>query len=125
MMPDLLVVEAMSEAVEKVSSLRPLGSLGSRDDVTDGAATDLTPTATAVLAAIPAWWRAQAMAAGLTGRWLNVEDAVQAAPPVDVPLDPPLGDSWGASRASRWAPPTSRRRRWARSAGTARFARWI
>ncbi|WP_158633120.1 Eco57I restriction-modification methylase domain-containing protein [Amycolatopsis sp. WAC 01376] len=95
-MPDLLVAAAVSEAVENASAVRPLGSRGSRGKVAEGGPAELTPTATAVLAAIPAWWKAQASAAGLTGRWLDVEEAVDASPPVEVPLDPPLGDSWGS-----------------------------
>jgi adenine-specific DNA-methyltransferase len=100
-MPDLLVIEALSEATKNVASLRPLGSRGSRGEVTDSAPTELTSTATAVLAAIPTWWRVQASAAGLTGRWLDVEQAVQAAAPVDVPFDPPLGGSWGRLTAEQ------------------------
>ncbi|MGW7645039.1 Eco57I restriction-modification methylase domain-containing protein [Streptomyces bobili] len=95
-MPDLLVVAALSEALENASAARPLGSRGSRGAVADSDPAELTPTATAVLAAIPAWWRAQATAVGLTGRWLEIETALQAVPPVEVPSDPPLGDSWGA-----------------------------
>jgi adenine-specific DNA-methyltransferase len=95
-MSDLLVAAAVSEAVEKASLVRPLGSRGSRGEVAGDAPDELTPTATAILAAIPAWWKVQASAAGLAGRWLDVEDAVKASPPVDVPVDPPLGDSWGS-----------------------------
>ncbi|MFF4543666.1 Eco57I restriction-modification methylase domain-containing protein [Streptomyces sp. NPDC001406] len=95
-MADLLVVAALSEAVENASAARPLGSRGSRGEIAESGPAELTPTATAVLAAIPAWWRAQAAAAGLTGRWLDIETALQADPPVDVPSDPPLGDSWGS-----------------------------
>ena len=95
-MPDLLVVAALSEAVENASVVRPLGSRGSRGKVDEGGPAELTPTATAVLAAVPAWWKAQASAAGLDGRWLDVEQAVRALPPVELPLDPPLGGSWGS-----------------------------
>ncbi|MFH8794616.1 Eco57I restriction-modification methylase domain-containing protein [Streptomyces sp. NPDC017941] len=95
-MPDLLVVAALSEALENASAARPLGSRGSRGVVADSDPAELTPTATAVLAAIPAWWRAQATAVGLTGHWLEIETALQAVPPVEVPSDPPLGNSWGA-----------------------------
>ncbi|MFB8089612.1 Eco57I restriction-modification methylase domain-containing protein [Streptomyces sp. NPDC055992] len=87
----------MSEAVEYVSAARPLGSRGSRIDVVDSGTSDLTPTAAAVLAAVPTWWRARASAAGLAGRWLDVEDALQATPPLEVPVvDPSLGDSWSS-----------------------------
>ncbi|WP_374538018.1 Eco57I restriction-modification methylase domain-containing protein [Micromonospora aurantiaca (nom. illeg.)] len=95
-MPDLLVSAAVSEAAGSAPSMRPLGSRGSRIDVTDSDPTGLTPTAAAVLAAIPAWWRAQALAAGLDGRWLDVAEAVKASPPVDVPRDSPLTGSWGS-----------------------------
>lgn len=95
-MPDLLVVAALSEALENAPAARPLGSRGSRGAVADSDPAELTPTATAVLAAIPAWWRAQATAVGLTGRWLEIETALQAAPPLEVPSDPPLGGSWGS-----------------------------
>lgn len=77
-MSDLLVAAAMSEAVENISTVRPLGSRGSRNEVADSGASELTPTAAAVLAAIPAWWKARASAVGLDGRWLDVEDALQA-----------------------------------------------
>ncbi|MFJ1595997.1 Eco57I restriction-modification methylase domain-containing protein [Streptomyces sp. NPDC088261] len=93
-MPDLLVVAALSEAAENASAARPLGSRGSRGELADGGPAELTPTALAVLSEIPAWWAAQATAAGLQGRWLDIETALQARPPVDVPNDPPLGDSW-------------------------------
>lgn len=96
MSPDLLVPAAVSEAVRSVRPERPLGSRGSRGEVAGADPAELTPTAIAVLAAIPAWWKAQASAAGLTGRWLDVEQAVAAAPPVGLPVDPPLVASWGA-----------------------------
>lgn len=93
-MPDLLT--ASSEAVEGSSSVRPLGSRGSRGDLTDGGPTELTPAAEAALAAIPAWWSAQAEAVGLAGQWLDVKQAVQAAaPPVDISPRQLVGESWG------------------------------
>ncbi|MGL5859586.1 MAG: Eco57I restriction-modification methylase domain-containing protein [Angustibacter sp.] len=95
MRSDLLVSAAVLEAVQNARPERPLGSRGSRSELADGSPAELTPTAIAVLAAIPAWWSAQAGAAGLSGRWLNVETAIQAVPPVELPVDPPLGDSWG------------------------------
>uniref|UniRef100_UPI0009E6C891 Eco57I restriction-modification methylase domain-containing protein n=1 Tax=Nonomuraea pusilla TaxID=46177 RepID=UPI0009E6C891 len=90
-MSDLLVAAATSEAVDIA---RPLGSRGSRSKIDDSAAADLTPAAKAILAAVPAWWKAQASAAGLTGRWLDVGEALQADPPIDIPADHPLDDSW-------------------------------
>lgn len=95
-MQDQLVAAAVSEAVVNALPARPLGSRGSRGQVSEGGPAELTPTATAVLAAIPAWWKAQAVAAGLSGQWLDVERALQADPPVELPVDPPLGDSWGS-----------------------------
>ncbi|WP_244236152.1 Eco57I restriction-modification methylase domain-containing protein [Micromonospora inaquosa] len=86
----------MSEAVKSVGAERPLGSRGSRVELSNSGSAELTPTATAVLAAVPAWWRAQAAAAGLAGRWLDVAQAVPAAPPVALPLDTPLTESWGS-----------------------------
>lgn len=97
-MTDVLVAAAVNEAAEK---LRPLGSRGSRGEVASTPAADLTPTAMAVLAAIPAWWKAQAEASGLCGRWLDVEQALDAKPPVDLPHDPPLGNSWDSLTAEQ------------------------
>lgn len=57
---------------------------------------ELTPTAAAVLAAIPAWWSARAAEAGLSGDWLDVHTAVSASPPLVLAGDyPPLEPSWG------------------------------
>lgn len=94
--PDLVVSVAVSEALQIAAPVRPLGSRGSRADVAESAPAELTPTAIAVLAAVPAWWKAQAQAAGLDGIWLDVEHAVDARPPIELPVDPPLGDSWGS-----------------------------
>jgi adenine-specific DNA-methyltransferase len=91
---DLFVVAAMSEAAESISALRPLGSRGSRGEVADTAAGELTPAAIAVLSAIPAWWHARASAVGLTGRWLDIEHALQARPPVDITPGPSLSEGW-------------------------------
>lgn len=44
----------------------------------------LTSETVAVLAGIPAWWSARARAAGLSGPWLDVRQAVVAQPPADV-----------------------------------------
>lgn len=97
-MTDVLVATAVTEAVE---NLRPLGSRGSRDKVATTFAHELTPTASAVLAAVPAWWKVQAEAAGLSGEWLDVTTAISAVPPVNLPDDPPLGESWGAMTAEQ------------------------
>lgn len=101
MRSDLLVSAAVSEAVQSHQHDRPLGSRGSRGEISNADAAELTPTAVAVLAAIPAWWKAQAISAGLSGPWLDVEHAVRAEPPVALPLDPPLGDSWGELTADQ------------------------
>ncbi|ORA82397.1 Eco57I restriction-modification methylase domain-containing protein [Mycobacterium malmoense] len=97
-MTDLLVAAAVTEAVE---NLRPLGSRGSRGDLATTSASDLTPAAAAVLAAIPAWWRLRAQAVGLDGRWLEVDRAVDAQPPMDLPADPDLGASWASLTAEQ------------------------
>lgn len=89
----LMVATAVAEAAQ--SSDRELGSRGSRAAIENSAASDLTPTAAAVLAAIPAWWSARAQAAGLSGRWLDVTQAVDAAPPIELPVDDALVPSWG------------------------------
>lgn len=92
---DVLLARAVTEALNQAATLRPLGSRGSRDSVTEGGPAELTPTALAVLAAIPTWWKGQAAAAGLSGRWLDVEAALEAVPPLELPQDPPpLGASW-------------------------------
>jgi adenine-specific DNA-methyltransferase len=90
---DLLVTATVSETTE---NLRPLGSRGSRGDVAATSASDLAPTATAVLAAIPAWWMAQAEAAGLEGRWLEVDQALEAQSPVELGPNPPPSASWNS-----------------------------
>lgn len=89
----LVVATAVAEATRL--SDRELGSRGSRAAVVNSAASDLTPTAAAVLAAIPAWWSARAEAAGLSGRWLDVTQALEAAPPVELAGDDTLVPSWG------------------------------
>lgn len=93
--PDVLVAAAVNAATV-ASGVRPLGSRGSRAEVREAGPAELTPAAAAVLAMIPAWWRRQASAAGLAGRWLEVTTALEAAPPVDVPSggDTPLPPGW-------------------------------
>ncbi|WP_460706174.1 Eco57I restriction-modification methylase domain-containing protein [Luteococcus sediminum] len=77
-------------------SPRALGARGSRRAVASAdPAAELTPTAAAVVAAIPAWWTHKARFAGLDGEWLDVEQAIDALPPCPVPKDPPLEDTWG------------------------------
>ncbi len=101
-MPDLLDVAAMSVPVQGASTERPLGSRGSRVEVSDSRPAELTAAATSVLAAVPAWWRAQAAAAGLSRQWLNVEDAVQAPIPVAVSPDAALTAQAVTARPESW-----------------------
>lgn len=58
-------------------------------------AAELTPTAAAVLAAVPAWWAARASQAGLDGDWLDVHFAVPQEPPLVLSEAPPLEAEWG------------------------------
>jgi adenine-specific DNA-methyltransferase len=82
---------------QKALFARALGARGSRSGVADAnPGADLTPTAAAVLAAIPSWWTAQATAAGLNGRWLDVQECVDAPAPVTTTADSALDRSWGA-----------------------------
>lgn len=64
---------------------RELGARGSRAAAAgaDPAGTP-SPRAAAVIAAVPAWWSARAAAVGLDGRWLDVTQAVDAPPPMDL-----------------------------------------
>lgn len=84
----------MNQTVDLVQ--RPLGARGSRRAVApEGSSADLSPTAAAVLAAIPTWWKARAEQAGLSGTWLDVMQAVDAEPPLDVSALPALEEEWG------------------------------
>ncbi|MEO2096863.1 MAG: Eco57I restriction-modification methylase domain-containing protein [Brachybacterium sp.] len=84
----------MNQTVDSVQ--RPLGARGSRRAVApDGSTADLSPTAAAVLAAIPTWWKARAEQAGLDGVWLDVSQAVDAVPPFDAEALPALEEEWG------------------------------
>ncbi|MBZ4488084.1 N-6 DNA methylase [Microbacterium sp. cx-55] len=75
---------------------RPLGARGSRATVGSAdPAAELTPTTAAVLAAIPAWWSAQAARAGLNGAWLDVHFALDTLPPLALAEAPPLEQQWG------------------------------
>ncbi len=89
-MPELPLLQAELFA-------RDLGPRGSRLalGVSDPAG-ELSPTAAAVLAAIPTWWHAQASDAGLSGDWLDVRHAVAAEAPVSTLPDVALDDAWGA-----------------------------
>ncbi|GHH09475.1 Eco57I restriction-modification methylase domain-containing protein [Streptomyces rubradiris] len=82
-MPELLAAAALPEAKVSNATARPLGSRGSRDEVTDRPA-GLTSSAAAVLAGLAAWWKSRASAAGLDGAWLDIEQALQARPPAAI-----------------------------------------
>lgn len=76
---------------------RPLGARGSRRIISSAeTSSELSPTASAVLAALPSWWSARAEAAGLTGDWLDVTMAVNALPPFSMSDLPQLEEEWGA-----------------------------
>ncbi|RKE07884.1 adenine-specific DNA-methyltransferase [Catellatospora citrea] len=99
-MPDVLDIATLPGLEVVPAPARPLGSRGSRSDVADPAASELTSDARGVLARIPSWWRGQALAAGLDGRWLDVEQALAAEPPVALaptPEDP----EWSALSAEQ------------------------
>ncbi|SMY00192.1 adenine-specific DNA-methyltransferase [Brevibacterium linens] len=75
---------------------RPLGARGSRRSISSaGAHAELSPTASAVLTALPAWWSARAERAGLSGIWLDVNEAVDADPPFSTSVPPQLEEEWG------------------------------
>lgn len=59
------------------------------------AAGDMSPTASAVLAAIPAWWAARAETVGLSGKWRDVTFAIDAEPPFSMSALPALEEEWG------------------------------
>jgi adenine-specific DNA-methyltransferase len=83
-MPDLLVAAALSEPMVSAAVSRPLGSRGSREEVAD-LPTNLPLSAASVLAGLPGWWRSRAAAVGLSGKWLDIEQALQAKPPISLP----------------------------------------
>lgn len=81
---------------------RPLGARGSRGLVGSAdPATQLTPVAAAILAAIPAWWSVRASRAGLAGKWLDVHTALDATPPLVLGEAPPLEPDWGRLTAEQ------------------------
>lgn len=61
---------------------------------------DVTATAAAVLAAIPAWWRTRAAALGLDGEWLDVGSAINIPRFYDGGV-PPLEREWGPLTAEQ------------------------
>lgn len=58
---------------------RDLGARGSRTDHSKSVS-----SAAHVLAGVPQWWELRARAAGLSGKWLDVTQVVEAAPPGDA-----------------------------------------
>lgn len=86
----------MAPLAKPQTAARELGARGSRRGVASSdPAAELTATAAAVVAAVPAWWAARARAAGLDDQWLDVEQAIDALPPCPVPSRPPLEQEWG------------------------------
>lgn len=81
---------------QQISAARPWGARGSRSTVGSAdPAAELTPTAAAVLAAIPAWWSVRAANAGLNGKWLDIHQALESTPPLVLAEAPPLERDWG------------------------------
>ncbi|GFZ99128.1 hypothetical protein GCM10011359_30200 [Nesterenkonia alkaliphila] len=81
----------------KMLDARPLGARGSRRAISSAeASAELSPTASAVLAALPSWWSARAASTGLSGRWLDVTEAVNTEPPFSMSDLPQLEEEWGA-----------------------------
>jgi len=77
---------------------RELGARGSRARVAGAdPAADPGAAARAVLAGLPAWWAAVAASHGLTGRWLDVELAIEADPPAQIDEDVRPADLTGLS----------------------------
>lgn len=88
-------VRGMAPSVDPIHA-RELGPRGSRREVASAdPAAELTPTAAAVIAAIPAWWSARAAQYGLSGKWLDVAEAIDSLPPAPIPVLPPLEETWG------------------------------
>lgn len=90
------MVDIVNPALSSLEE-RPLGARGSRRIISSAeASSELSPTASAVLAALPSWWAARAEAAGLSGDWLDVTQAVEAQPPFSMSELPQLEQEWGA-----------------------------
>lgn len=77
--------------LQEAHPARRLGARGSRSPVGhDDPAGDLDVSARAVLAGVPQWWERAARTAGLSGRWLDIEEAIDGlapAPPAAEPAD--------------------------------------
>lgn len=94
-MTDQLIVPTLSDPS------RTLGSRGSRTPIgADHPDVEVTATAAAVLAAIPAWWRARASAVGLEGDWLDVAFALGTPRFYDGGVAP-LEREWGPLTAEQ------------------------
>jgi len=82
-------VTGASAGAEEILLARSLGARGSRAPVGhDDPAGDPGEDARAVLAAIPAWWEVAAQTAGLSGRWLDVEAAIDGLDPASAHAAP-------------------------------------
>lgn len=76
---------------------RDLGARGSRGSVAGpDPAGPVTPNAASVLAAAVGWWRERAREAGLSGRWLDVAEAVDSPVPLAALDSEPAGEITGA-----------------------------
>jgi adenine-specific DNA-methyltransferase len=77
MMPSVTTTPMMAGPIA-----RDLGPRGSRAEVANAdPAAGLPSAARQVLAAVPLWWAARAEARGLSGRWLDVNQALELEPP--------------------------------------------
>lgn len=75
--------------VQEALPVRSLGARGSRAPVGhDDPAGDAGEDARAVLAGVPGWWEVTARAAGLSGRWLDIEFAFDGLPPAPFAAEP-------------------------------------
>lgn len=91
---------------------RDLGPRGSRSAISDSdPTTSPTHGVHSVLAQVPAWWAVRARAAGLSGRWLDVRQAIDTPTPAptDVAADAAHGAAWtsfelGAAYAAALTP---------------------
>jgi hypothetical protein len=70
--------------------IRVLGSRGSRDvHAAEHADVGAPRAVLEVLAGVPGWWRNRARAAGLDGRWCQIEHGLSARPPFELPNSEP------------------------------------
>lgn len=76
MMPSVPTTPIMAGVIA-----RDLGPRGSRTEIGSADPAGVLPSAARrVLAAVPQWWAVQAHAVGLSGRWLDINQAVEAEP---------------------------------------------